>query len=393
MVTVSIVGAGPAGLMAADLLSAAGYDVSLFDQMPSLARKFLMAGRGGLNLTHSEDFDTFLSRYGTQAENLRPALTYFPPRDLRKFADLLGAETFVGSSGRVFPKAMKASPLLRAWLKRLEQNCVQFMLRHKWVGLEGQSLYFETPNGPKNHTSDIVILAFGGASWPRLGSDGAWPSLLNSKGVEISDFLPSNMGFKAALSPLFFKRFRGQPLKNIGLRIKNHQSRGDIMISQDGLEGGAIYALSAALRNELKLGPQTLLIDLKPDLSLAQIEAKLSATKGKQSQSEYLRKRLSLPPLAQGLLRETNQPLTPALIKSCPLTLTAPQGIERAISSAGGIKFSSLSPDYELKALPNIYAIGEMLDWEAPTGGYLLQACFSQAAFVSHRLMTKYQSL
>ncbi|HTM81255.1 TIGR03862 family flavoprotein [Asticcacaulis sp.] len=372
-----IIGAGPAGLMAADRLSAAGLRVEIYDRMPSVARKFLMAGRGGLNLTHSEPFDRFVTRYGKRAQSLRPALEAFPPKDLRAWADELGAETFVGSSGRVFPKAMKASPLLRAWLKRLETQGVKLHTRHDWRGWakkeSSEALLF---NDDVRIVPAATILALGGASWPKLGGDGGWMDALREKGVEIAPFQPANAGFQTTWSAQFADRFAGEPLKNIAVKFAGREIKGELMLTRNGLEGGAIYALSAALRDAInKDGHADLVIDLRPDLTADQAVNKLKRASPKDSQSNRLRKALNLSPAAIALIHEKPG----ADFKTVTVRLTGAQGLDRAISSAGGIKFDALTPDFELRALPRVYAIGEMLDWEAPTGGYLLQACFSSA--------------
>ncbi len=381
--TVTIIGAGPAGLIAAEALARAGARVRLHDAMPSAGRKLLMAGRGGLNLTHSEPLDAFLGRYGEAAGWAGPMLDAFAPGDLIAWAEGLGQETFVGSSGRVFPKAMKASPLLRAWLGRLGEMGVTLALRSRWTGWDDAgALTFDTSDGPTIETADAVILALGGASWPRLGSDGAWTGLLAARGVEIAPFQPANVGFNVEWSPIFKERFAGQPLKAIALTHEGRTVRGEAMIADYGLEGGAIYALSAGLREAIaRDGKAELSIDLHPDQSLGQLTARLVTPQGRQSQSNHLRKAVHLSPAAIGLMREATGgpiPVSPrsqaALIKGARITLTGMQGLERAISSAGGIRLDELDETLMLRRLPGVFAAGEMLDWEAPTGGYLLQA-------------------
>lgn len=372
-----IIGAGPAGLMAADRLSAAGLRVEIYDRMPSVARKFLMAGRGGLNLTHSEPFDRFVTRYGKRAQSLRPALEAFTAKDLRTWADDLGAETFVGTSGRIFPKAMKASPLLRAWLKRLEAQGVKLHTRHDWRGWvkqeSSEALLF---NDDVRVTPAVTILALGGASWPKLGGDGGWAEWLRERGVEIAPFQPANAGFQTTWSAPFADRFAGEPLKNIAVKFAGREVKGELMLTRAGLEGGAIYALSAALRDAIgKDGHADLVIDLRPDLTTDQAANKLKRASPKDSQSNRLRKALNLSPAAIALIHEKPG----ADFKTVTIRLTGAQGLDRAISSAGGVKFDAVTPDFELRALPGVYVVGEMLDWEAPTGGYLLQACFSTA--------------
>ena len=368
--------------MAADILSAAGLDVEIYDRMPSVARKFLMAGRGGLNLTHSEPFDRFVTRYGKRAQLLKPALDAFTPKHLRTWADGLGADTFVGSSGRVFPKAMKASPLLRAWLKRLESQGVKLYNRHDWRGWDGEALRF---NDNVRIMPAVTLLALGGASWPKLGGDGGWTRLLASKGVEIAPFQPANVGFQTEWSAHFAERFAGEPLKNIAVRFAGREVKGELMLTRTGIEGGAIYALSAALRDAItKDGHADLVIDLRPDLTADQATNKLNRASPKDSQSNRLRKALNLSPAAIALVHEKPG----ADFKTVTVRLNGVQDLDRAISSAGGVKFDALTSDFELKALPSVYAVGEMLDWEAPTGGYLLQACISTAVAAARAILT-----
>lgn len=381
----AIIGAGPAGLMAAETLAKAGCAVTVYDRKASPARKFLMAGRGGLNLTHSENLPVFLTRY-YEAENfLAPHIQSFTPDDLRAWAEGLGQETFVGSSGRVFPKAMKASPLLRAWLARLTDLGVQFKLQHTWAGwAEDASLTFVLPDGSyATDKPDATLLALGGASWPGLGSDGAWATLLAASGVSIAPFMPANCGFESPWSS-FMRKHAGTPLKNITLTLGRHNVSGEIMVTGRGLEGGAIYAMSARIRDEIiHAGKAVVRIDLRPMQTLDDLTQKLSRVRGRQSFSTYIQK-LGYSALHITLMREAEpnvQDLTQAelaaLIKSLPVTLTAPFPIDRAISSAGGIRLSAIDHNFMLNAIPDVFAAGEMLDWEAPTGGYLLQACFA----------------
>ncbi|MGJ4959558.1 NAD(P)/FAD-dependent oxidoreductase [Bradyrhizobium sp. HKCCYLRH2015] len=387
---IAVIGAGPAGLMAAEVLAGGGVAVTVYDAMPSVARKFLMAGRGGLNLTHSEELPLFLSRYRDAASWLAPAIQAFSPQQLRGWCEALGEPTFVGSSGRVFPVAMKASPLLRAWLRRLDAQGVRVALRHRWTGWEDRGhLTFETPNGPHTVAADASVLALGGASWPRLGSDGGWVPILAAKGVAIAPLRPANCGFTVGWSDIFRDRFEGQPLKGIALAFGERSVRGEAVITRDGIEGGAIYALSAELREAIaRTGEATLHVVLRPDLAAADLIKKLSAPRGKQSFSNVLRKALQLSPVAIGLLQEAAKTqglslssLPPdrlaALINALPIKLTGTAGLARAISSAGGIARDELDADYMLRRLPGVFAAGEMLDWEAPTGGYLLQASFA----------------
>lgn len=404
--TVAIIGGGPSGLFAAEYLSRQGFTVSVYDRKPSVGRKFLMAGRGGLNLTHSEDIKGFISRYGAAAPLLEPAIRAFPPESLRMWCEGLGQKTFVGSSGRVFPESFKASPLLRAWIARLEAQGVQFCMEHDWQGWEGEALVFHVGGADERIHADAVLLAMGGASWPRLGSDGSWMDNLQKRGVSVSAFQPANCGFVINWSEHFRERFSGQPLKSIALKIDggeiHSEMMGEIMIDKKGIEGGAVYALSRFIRDEVNHnGTCGIEIDLKPDFSFEQIAQRLKAPRGKLSFSNFVRKVLNISPLAVSLLLEGATPdtvrsLTPenlALrIKSMPLTALAPFPIERAISSAGGIRFDSMSEDYMIRALPGVFAAGEMLDWEAPTGGYLLQGCFATglaAAKGIERFLTK----
>jgi hypothetical protein len=385
-----VIGAGPAGLMAAEVLAQGGARVTVYDAMPSAGRKFLMAGRGGLNLTHSEELPQFLARYREAAPKLEAAIQTFPPRALRDWSEMLGQPTFVGSSGRVFPEAFKASPLLRAWLRRLNASGVQFAFRHRWTGWDASGqLLFQTPDGQRVGKAGAIVLALGGASWPRLGSDGGWLGTLAAKGVSTSPLKPANCGFTVAWSEVFRDRFEGQPLKGVALTFGAHAVRGEVGITRTGVEGGAIYALSAELREAIAdAGHAVLHIALRPDIEMSNLVARLSASRGKQSLSNFLRKAAQLPPVAIGLLHEasmasgaTLSSLSPAnlagFINSVPVNLNGVAPIARAISSAGGICLDELDADFMLRRLPGVFAAGEMLDWEAPTGGYLLQASFA----------------
>ena len=388
--SVAVIGAGPAGLMAAEVLAAGGTSVTVYDAMASAGRKVLMAGRGGLNLTHSEQLSSFLARYRDAAPKLQAAIETFPPDRLRAWCEELGQETFVGTSGRVFPRSMKASPLLRAWLRRLDAAGVQFALRHRWIGWdENGCVVFETPEGRRAIEARATVLALGGASWPRLGSDGGWAKLLAAKDVAMSPLRPANCGFTIAWSNRFRDRFEGQPLKNVALRSGAREERGEAVITKGGIEGGAIYALSAELREAiLTSGEAVLHIALRPGLDTNALVQRLSAPRGKQSFSNFLRKGLQLSPVAIGLLQEASAGsaarLSPgdlaALINAVPVNLSGVAPIARAISTAGGISFDELDADYMLRRLPGTFAAGEMLDWEAPTGGYLLQASFATGA-------------
>jgi uncharacterized flavoprotein (TIGR03862 family) len=389
----AVIGGGPAGLMAAEVLAGGGAAVTVYERMPSLGRKFLLAGRGGLNLTHSEELERLLGRYGAAGPRLRAAIEALPPSALRAWAEGLGQPTFVGSSGRVFPQAMKASPLLRAWLRQLDGLGVQFKLRHHWKGWDdaGQ-LVFDAPEGPVTVQADATVLALGGASWPRLGSDGDWVTPLTQAGVEVALLRPANCGFIAGWSEIFRSRFAGQPLKRIELTFGDHKVRGEAIVTQTGLEGGGIYALSAPLREAIaRSGEEILNIDLRPDITPAELEKRLAAPRGKQSLSTFLRKAANLSPPEIGLLHEAtissaerlsakSHAALAALIKAVPVRLTGIAPIARAISTAGGIAFDEVDENFMLRQRPGVFVAGEMLDWEAPTGGYLLQACFATGA-------------
>ena len=390
---IAVIGAGPAGLMAAEVLAQGGAAVTVYDAMPSAGRKFLMAGRGGLNLTHSEPLPEFLTRYREAMRHLAPAIEMFAPDALRQWSEELGQPTFVGSSGRVFPGAFKASPLLRAWLRRLDAAGVQFALRYRWAGWDGQGhLLFETPDGQRAVDARATVLALGGASWPRLGSTGAWTETLGARGVTIAPLRPANCGFTVDWSKVFRDRFEGQPLKGAALSFGPHTVRGEAMITKAGIEGGAIYALSAELREAvIETGQATLHVALRPDLELKDLIARLSAPRGKQSFSSWLRKAAHLSPVAIGLLQEValaageslsslSAASLAGLINAVPINLSGVAPIARAISTAGGISFGEIDADFMIRRLPGVFAAGEMLDWEAPTGGYLLQASFATGA-------------
>jgi uncharacterized flavoprotein (TIGR03862 family) len=390
---IAIIGAGPAGLMAAEVLSQGGAVVTVYDAMPSVGRKFLLAGRGGLNLTHSEALPQFLERYREAMPRLAPAISAFPPDALRAWSEALGQATFVGSSGRVFPQTFKASPLLRAWLRRLDATGVQFTLRHRWTGWDGDGrLLFQTPDGPRTVAASATVLALGGASWPLLGSDGTWVEALAARGVAISPLKPANGGFTVDWSGIFRDRFEGHPLKSVTLSFGAHSVRGEAVITRAGIEGGAVYALSADLREAiLASGQATLNIALRPDIEASELAARLSAPRGKQSFSNFLRKAAHLPPVGVGLLQEAaiasgaslaslSADSLAGLINAVPVRLNGLAPIARAISTAGGISFDEIDADFMIRRLPGVFAAGEMLDWEAPTGGYLLQASFATGA-------------
>ncbi len=397
---VVVIGGGPAGLMAAEVIVQGGARVTVYDAMPSLGRKFLLAGRGGLNLTHSEGLERLLSRYDAAEALLRPAIEAFPPAAVRAWCEALGQETFVGSSGRVFPKAMKTSPLLRAWLRRLDAAGVAFEPRHRWTGWDDTgALVFATPGGAASIEADATVLALGGASWPQLGSTGSWTDVLSASGVRIVPLRPANCGFLTPWSEIFRNRFAGQPLKRLGLSFGPHKARGEALITKTGLEGGGIYALSAPLREAIAAGGEAILhVDLLPDVAIAVLEQRLAVPRGKQSLSTFLRKAASLSPAAIGLLHEAAMAssggasaMTPAalaaLIKAVPVRLTGTAPIARAISTAGGIALDEVDDRFMLRRLPGVFAAGEMLDWEAPTGGYLLQASFATAVAAGHGVL------
>ena len=382
-----IIGGGPAGLIAAETLAKAGFRVDVYERKASLGRKFLMAGRGGLNLTHSEPLDSFLNRYNEARDFVAPFINEFSPEDLRSWCHDLGEPTFIGSSGRIFPESFKASPLLRAWIRQLEKLGAQFHMQKEWNGWDkNKNLIFKNPDDSIEIVQgDTTLLALGGASWPNLGSDASWVSLLEAQSIAISELRPANCGFTVRWSDIFRDKFSGQPLKSLTITFKDKTVPGEIMISKNGIEGGAIYALSSKLRQSLENGQDTVLhIDFRPTLSKEIIETKLHQPRQKLSFSKYLQRVLGLDSLTIGLLREYDMGIgdyapkdLAALIKSLPVRLRAPFPVERAISSAGGIKLDELDQNLMLNKLPGVFAAGEMLDWEAPTGGYLLQASFA----------------
>ena len=404
--TVAIIGGGPAGLMAADILSANGIQVDLYDAMPSVGRKFLLAGKGGMNITHSEPYADFLSRYDKHAEDMAPLLQEFGPEALRHWVQSLGIETFVGSSGRVFPTDMKAAPLLRAWLHRLRMAGVRFHMRHRWIGwnLDG-GLAFSSPAGSASVTADGIILALGGGSWARLGSDGVWVPMLQQRKISVAPLLPSNCGFNVGWTPHFIERFAGHHLKSVAIMLPDlhvqdtdhsndepedsHQAapfrkQGEFVISANGVEGSLIYAISARLRDHISgHGSVRLHLDLLPDWTYERVLGEVSHPRGARSWSSHLQSRLGLKGVKVGLLREfastafTDPAKLALAIKALPIPLDSARPIDEAISSAGGVMFNELDGNLMLSALPGVFCAGEMLDWEAPTGGYLLTACFA----------------
>ncbi|MEZ5562219.1 MAG: TIGR03862 family flavoprotein [Gammaproteobacteria bacterium] len=382
---IAIVGSGPAGLAAAEMLASEA-DVHVFDAMPSPGRKFLLAGKSGLNLTHAEDPESFLCRFGPARAVLEPALRSFPPAAIRQWAAGLDIDTFVGSSGRVFPVAMKASPLLRAWLSRLRAGGVKLHVRHRWQGWNaGGGLVFATPDGVRAFSADATVLALGGASWPRLGSDGAWTTLLADRGVRINPLRPANCGFDVAWSTHLRERFAGSPVKPVCLSFGAQAVRGEFVVSAKGIEGSAVYTLSAALRDALEAQAcATLRVDLLPDRSLEQLGAALSRPRGKASLASHLRKAAGIEGVKAALLRETADAGTladplrlAAHLKALPLVLTGTRPLVEAISTAGGVALDEIDAQFMLRRLPGVFVAGEMLDWEAPTGGYLLSACLA----------------
>ncbi len=388
---IAVIGGGPAGLMAAEAALAGGAQVDLYDSMASIGRKFLVAGKGGLNLTHSEPAELFLTRYGERREQVAPWLVEFGPAALRAWARGLGIETCVGSSGRIFPTDMKAAPLLRAWLRRLRQAGLTVHVRHRWCGWDDErALCFDTSDGPRAVRADAVIFALGGGSWPKLGSDGAWVPLLTGRAVPIAPLQPANCGFDVGWSEHFRAKFAGHPVKTVGVVAKSPtgsvmRRMGEFVITETGVEGGVIYAMAPHLRDEIQAtGRGTLRLDLAPDRELPRLIKDLSQPRGKRTMATHLQRRAHIDGVKSGLLREivskddfTDPTRLAAAIKSLPLTLVAPRPLVEAISTAGGVAFEALDTRLMLRALPGLFCTGEMLDWEAPTGGYLLTACFA----------------
>jgi uncharacterized flavoprotein (TIGR03862 family) len=412
---VVIIGGGPAGLMSAEIIASAGYKVKLFDAMPSFGRKFLLAGRGGLNLTHSESFEKFIKNYFEAQDWLEPCIKEFDANKLQKWCHELGQETFIGSSGRIFPKTMKTSPLLRGWLKKLDSLGVKFYPNHQWQGFEDKDLIFKNrENNLIREKSDATILALGGASWPHLGSNGKWVEIVSHLGIEVAKLEPSNCGFIANWSEFFSQKFAGTPIKSIAITHKNTTRKGEFVITKNGIEGNAVYALSSYLRDTIKAeGGAILYLDLRPEISLENLAKKLAiyenkseeknstqnSLRGKKSLSNYLQKS-GFANYTNSLLRElvgvekinnADSYQMAKYLKNLPISLTATTNIDRAISSAGGIKKESFDENFMLKKLSGVFVAGEMLNWEAPTGGYLLQGCFSTAIRASNGVL-KYLS-
>lgn len=400
---VIIIGGGPAGLMAAEVLAQAGVRVEVYDAMPSVGRKFLMAGKSGLNLTHAEAFATFVSRYGEKRDWVKPWLAAFGPETLRNWARDLGVDTFVGSSGRVFPTDMKAAPLLRAWLHRLRTTGVHFHMRHRWLGWDEQGdLHFATPTGAikVGAGGTATILALGGGSWARLGSDGAWLPLLQARGVAVAPLRPANCGFEIAWSEHFRAKFAGQPVKSVVATFGGERRQGDFVITRHGVEGSLIYALAAPLRDAIAShGSATLQLDLAPGKTLERLISEIAHPRGARSMASHLQSRAGISGVKAGLLRECaarddyhDPALLAAAIKALPLRLDAPRPLDEAISSAGGVMAASLDDRLMLRALPGVFCAGEMLDWEAPTGGYLFTACFASGYAAGHGALAWLQS-
>lgn len=391
MLRVAVIGGGPAGLMAAEAAVTVGVTVELYDAMPTVGRKFLLAGKGGLNLTHSEPTEPFLSRYGARRADLESAITSFSPQTIRAWAHALGVETFVGTSGRIFPTDLKAAPLLRAWLRRLRQAGVRFSVRHRWQGwCQDGSLLFTTPHGPVQVKADAVVLALGGGSWPHFGSDGAWVPTLSERQIPIVPLKPANCGFDVRWSDHFRTKFAGHPVKTVEITVKTLDGRvlrrlGEFVITGTGVEGGVIYTVSSHVRDVIeRKGAATVYLDLVPHRSRSRLTQDLSKLRGKRTIATQLKRRAGIMGVKAGLIREVIHPDVlrdpaglAAAIKSLPLTVVAPRPLEEAISTAGGVPFEALDARLMLRSLPGVFCAGEMLDWEAPTGGYLLTACLA----------------
>ena len=387
----AVIGGGPAGLMAAEILVQGGSRVDLYDAMPSVGRKFLVAGKGGLNLTHSEPREQFLARYGSRRAQLEPFLNAFGPEELRKWAAELGIQTFTGTSGRIFPAGMKAAPLLFQWRQRLSANGVVFHMRHKWLGWHAdRSLRFETPAGEEHIQADATVLALGGGSWAKLGSSGAWSGILAKEGIELAPFKPANCGFEVSWSAHFRTKYDGQPLKSVVITFTNAQNltiqrQGEFIVTPQGVEGSLIYALSASLRDEIETNGSAIIhLDLAPDWTQERLAGRLGQTRGARSFSSHLGKATGIKGVKAGLLWEfvpkadwSDPQKLAGAIKDLSITLNAPCALDEAISTAGGVRFEALDERLMLRKIPGVFCAGEMLDWEAPTGGYLMTGCFA----------------
>jgi uncharacterized flavoprotein (TIGR03862 family) len=399
---VAVIGGGPAGLMAAEVLAAGGAQVDVYDAMPSVARKFLLAGKGGMNITHSEPFPDFVRRYGLRSGDVARWLAGFTPDDLRAWIHGLGIDTFVGTSGRVFPTDMKAAPLLRAWLHRLRESGVRFHMRHRWLGWEGEALRFATPEGEERVQPDAVMLALGGASWARLGSDGAWVPLLEGRRVEVAPLVPANCGFDVDWSPHFSEKHAGAPLTTVAIEYGDRSGerarrQGQFVVTATGIEGSLVYALSSVLRDQIAArGTATIWLDLAPDHDAARVHAEVARPRGARSMSSHLQSRLGIKGVKAGLLREClsqadymEEATLAGAIKALPLVLRRPRPIDEAISSAGGVRFEAMDAGGMLRAAPGVFVAGEMIDWEAPTGGYLLTACFASGRAAAQGVLAR----
>lgn len=382
-----VIGGGPAGLMASEVLAAGGVRVDLYDAMPSVGRKFLLAGKGGMNITHAEPYDAFVGRYGARAPAVKRWLDAFPPDAVRAWIHGLGVDTFVGTSGRVFPTDMKAAPLLRAWLHRLREAGVTFHMRHRWLGWRDGALVFATPDGEKTVETQgaATVLALGGASWARLGSDGAWVPLLAERGVAVAPLVPANCGFDADWSPHVAERYAGAPLTTVAMALKGEDFRkGQFVVTATGIEGSLVYALSAHIRDRIaRDGQATVLLDLLPDHDPRRVLDEVARPRGTRSMASHLQSRLGIKGVKSGLLHEAlskadyGDPVKLArALKALPIVLKRARPIDEAISSAGGVRFEALADGAMLKDAPGVFVAGEMIAWEAPTGGYLLTACF-----------------
>jgi uncharacterized flavoprotein (TIGR03862 family) len=402
---VAVIGGGPAGLMAAEVLAAGGARVEVFDAMPSVARKFLLAGKGGMNITHSEPYDDFVRRYGARSGDVAAWLGDFGPEAVRAWIHGLGVDTFIGSSGRVFPTDMKAAPLLRAWLHRLREAGVRFHMRHRWLGWDGESLRFAAPEGEQWVQVDAVVLALGGASWPRLGSDGSWVPLLEARRVDVAPLVPANCGFDVDWSPHFSEKHAGAPLTTVALQYVDRDGararrQGQFVVTGTGIEGSLVYAVSSVLRDQIAArGETTIWLDLAPDHPADRVRAEVLRPRGARSMSSHLQSRLGIKGVKAGLLREClsqadymDEETLAASIKALPLVLKRPRPIAEAISSGGGVRFEALDADGMLRALPGVFVAGEMIDWEAPTGGYLLTACFASGRAAARGLLRHLQA-